>query len=399
MRSMHSRQGMLLVALALLLAAAAAAVRFEAVGEKAGGDLQVICAADDVLAAGGNPYDRSQIEQAGGPVAMPLTYPPLLVRTVAHSCGRGLAVSSALALLTLLIVAWRGRVASLPIAAAAIGSGFAALPWLLITANIAALEGVAGALAVTTLLSGVPVLFGAAMGVIGFVKVTPLLLVLAAFIRWPKVAAIKALASSIVMFIALHAAGYLLDAESTRRYLGAVLEGFGGYVAAEIAFGSEANPSMFSFLPYVAGWVGVPREAGLAAAALVASAFGLAWLRLWRRSGGSGGERMWLALLMMAVITICHPRFKPYSPFLLTSALAFVLQRLAGRPQHAGLVLACVLPNLLLLILTIVEDRRLGLAVPLFFSLQYAQWICAAAALAMALRPAVFRQLAGAGAR
>ena len=386
-----------LIAAALILAAAAAAVRLDVMREARGSDLAVICAAQKVLEGSRNPYDGAELQRAGGAVSVPLTYAPLLVRAAAPFCGRNLLLPSALALLTLVIIVWYAPIASAAIGTAAVASGFAALPWLLLTANVAALEGVAGAIALVALMANMPVMLGVAIGAMAFVKVSPLALVLAAFVRWPARTASKAAAACALVFTALHGVGYLLDPENTVRYAAGALGGFGGHLGAEMAFGSEANPSMFSFLPHVAAWAGAPREAGLAAAGLIAGAFGLAWLRLWRAASDRDADRVWLALLAMAVMTVCHPRFKPYSAFLLTPALAFALQRLSGRTQHAGLVAACVLPNLLLLILTIAESRALALPVPAFFALQYAQWICVAAALALALTPRATRAICSAG--
>lgn len=384
----------LLVAASIAAAAAAAATRVMTHAASAGADFQVVCASGGILGAGGNPYEGRALESVTGRPAMPMTYPPLAARVISPACGRIpflWVVLGAAAAASVLITRIPGA-GAYGLALLAVVAGFGAFPWLLVTGNIAMLEGMAGAVAVAALVRGRERVFGAALAAAGFIKLMPLGLVVVAFAYWPAARAWRALGVAAAVFGALHLTSYLADPEATRQYWSAIGSGFGGYAQAELRFGSEANPSHFSFLPILSEHIGAGRAAGLAAAALITLAAGAVWIYAWRLRAAPRA-RFWLTALALVGLVAAYPRFKPYSLFLLTPILALALTEARNRARDALIVLTCLLPNLALFALTMLE-RLPAAPVPLVFLLQYAQWLCVALAVAVALGMAVKKETA-----
>jgi hypothetical protein len=220
----------------------------------------------------------------------------------------------------------------------------------------------------------------------------PAAYLIAAFVRWPVRTALAAVAAAAALFGALELATYGVAPSALGQYWHAVRSGWNGFVGEELRFGSENNPSMFSFLPIATAYVGLGTRAGYALAAALALVFVAGWIRAWRTHAGTEAARVWLALLAMAVIAVIYPRFKPYSMVFLLPAMAMVLARLDEKQLRAALIVACLLPNAALIAMTWLATVP-PLPTPVVFALQYAQWMLVAAAVALALRPSVLRRL------
>ena len=383
---------------AVLAAAAIAAAAAATVGRAAwqpvfAHDFEMVCTAAALMARGGNPYDAADLQAAGGAASTPLTFPPLVIRLVKPACGRVPVLGIALAVAGAIIaVTWSLAGTNLLAIASGVTAGFAAYPWVLVTGNVAMFEGLAGAGAFWALVAGRPAVFGVFIGLAAFMKsLMPLMFLVAAVVAWRRNAA-KAVAAAVLTTMGLHAVDLAIGASSSLDYWHAYRYDYARWALADLRFASEYNPSIFAFLPIATDHVGLGRSAGLWMAAGVAAMFGVLWLRLWRLAGDSRSERTWLAILAIAVIVVCHPRFKPYSVFVLTPALALGLSRLRGGMQAGAVALACLAPNVLLLTLLGVQTLP-PVPVPLLFALQYAQWVCAALVLAFALRAPVYRRL------
>lgn len=382
-----------LVAGSIAAAAAAAATRVMTPATTAGADFRVVCASASVLEAGGNPYDGRTLDPVTTST-LPMTYPPLVARVVSPACGRvpSLWLVLATAAAAIVLIARIPGASSYALILLAVVAGFGAFPWLVVTGNIAMFEGMAGAVAVAALVRGRERVFGAALAAAGFIKLMPLGLVVVAFAYWRSAKAWRAVAAAMAVFGALHVTSLAIDPDAARQYWSAIGSGFGGYAEAELRFGSEANPSHFSFLPILSDHIGAGRTAGFAAAALITLAAGAVWYRAWRRHTAARA-RFWLAALALVGLVAAYPRFKPYSLFLLTPLLALALSEARGRARDALIVLACLLPNIALLALTMLATRP-PVPVPVVFLLQYAQWLCVALVVAAALWMAVKKETA-----
>jgi hypothetical protein len=381
------RWGAWAIGVAAILAALSAAFYRHAAHPNPGSDFEVICTADRLMAAGGNPYETLQLPIDASGQRTPMTYPPIVARALQPLCGTATAegvIAAGCALLLIVIGLCMPR-RSWAIAAITTFTGFGVFPWLLVTGNVVALiEAFAGVVAVLGLLASRPAGFGAAIGAAGSLKLAPLVYMAAAAPRWPSATALRAAGAAALFFVAI----LLLDAAWNRHVSGwywqAVHTGWDGHVWADLSFGSEHSPSLFSFLPIVTDHVGLGRTAGVFGAAAVVLGLAWRWLLRWREWHELEAARVWLALLALGVIVVSLPRFKPYTPAFLLASLAVVIERLQGRSRMAALAAACLAPNLALLMLTVVQNGP-PVATPVLFALQYAQWILMAAAMLLVL--------------
>jgi hypothetical protein len=379
-----TRLTLVLVAASLALAAAATFAKISTRSMTMGADFGVVCAASVVITSGSDPYDPSNLGAVWPERLIPLTYPPLLVQGLSTVCGRlpfWVLVFGAAALMIAISLRVPG-IDSVALTTTAVLSGFGAFPWLVLTGNLAMIEGVMGAVAALGLVAGHPRLFGAALGLAGFVKIAPLLLLAAAWVRWPAGQAWRAIGVGISLFTVLQVVSYLAEPVATLGYWHALTDGFGGHVARELRLGGAPSPSHFSFLPIVGAHLGAGREVGLAAAALLTVAAAAAWLRLWAISPRDERTRLSLAAGLMLLIAVGYPRFKPYTLFLLTPLLALALCNLAPRRKNVATVLTCLLPCLALLGAALAPD---SIPLPAAFVLAYAQWLLTAAVVVVLL--------------
>lgn len=396
MRASLDRATLVVIALALLAAGAVGTLRWTRYASAGPTDLAMICTSQQMLAASGNPYDPRVLEAAGFPTYQPLTLPPLLVRAYAPVCGVPPYWLAAFAGAALVILTWRGLRVPFVLSLGAVFAGFGAFPWVALGANHAMLEALAVGAAAVALAADAPLTFGAAIGVAAFLKsLVPLPMLLSA-VRWPRGAAIRAVACGLLAAGAFQLLQWVLDPAVAGHYWHAILTVYPGHAARDLQIASEDNPSPFAFLPIVARHVGLDPAAGVFAAVLVSASFMGAWVLSWRRVSSDPGARVWAAMLLIAVIVVAHPRMKQYSPFALTPLLAFGLARMPHAWRAWMVALTCVVPHASVLLLVLPP-----LPTSVIFLLQYSQWLVLALSVALALWPAGVRAVArgGTGAR
>jgi hypothetical protein len=384
----------ILGAVAIVLALTASVYRSSALAANVGRDFAVICDAGIVLDRGGDPYHLPTLAAVSGTPAVPFTYPPLTATVLRPACDTVAPVWLMLAGAATLVAltARLTGVGAMP-ATWAVLSGFAVFPWLVLTGNVMALlEGFCGLAVVWGMSRGRSAAFGTALGVAAFAKVMPAVYLLAAFVRWPFRMAAAGVAAAAVVFAGLQLVTYALGGAALTQYWTAVGTGWDGFVEAELRFGSENNPSMFSFLPIATKYLGLGAIAGYGAALAVAMALAAGWFRVWRFAPSTEAARVWLAVLALGVLVVTYPRFKPYTLCFLLPATAMVFARLRGAHLKVALIVVGILPNAALIAVTWLGTAP-PMPAPIVFGLQYAQWMLAAAAVGLALTPGVARAL------
>ena len=383
---MKSRADAWLAAAAIAAALTAFAARAQSVSAAGGNDFELICASAEVLDRGGNPFDPEATEAAGAPAGRLLTHPPLVPRVLEPVCAAPALLPTVLAALALIFISWRLLGASLLMATIAVVSGFAAFPWILISGNPAMFEAIAVGLACQALLRDRAAAFGLALAPAVYVKsFVPLPFALAACVRWnPRRAAVAVITLAAALTL-LFGADWLVDRDTAMHYWDAVLNRFGPWGMAELRGAGEYSPSPFAFMPIATGYLGAGRGAGIVIALAISAALVLGWFRSARVSPRSAADRTRLAFLAIAVLVVVHPRFKPYSPFVLTPVLGLALTNMTGRARAAAVALACIAPNVFFLALTLSASGP-RMPAPIVFGLQYAQWVLTAMVVALALR-------------
>ena len=370
----------LFVLVALLVAGAVGLLRWTRYASLGVTDLKMICTSRELMLASANPYDSQVLQAAGIPAHQPLTLPPLLVHAYAPACGVPPYWIAAVAGAALVIVIRRGLDVPLVLAACAVFAGFGAFPWVALGANHAMLEALFVGSAAVALYSGAPLMFALAIGAAAYIKsLGPLPLLLSA-VRWQGRTAAGAIVCGLLTVATLFALQRLVDSGTASAYWHAVLTVYPAHAARDLRFASEDNPSPYAFLPIVARHIGLTSDAGVAAAGLVSAAFLAAWVLAWRRQMHDPHARVWLAMLLMAVIVVAHPRVKQYSPFALTPLLAFALARLPHARRPGLIALTCVIPHAPVLLIVLPR-----MPVPVVFLLQYSLWLVLALAVVWAL--------------
>jgi hypothetical protein len=335
-----------LAVLAIVLALASLAVKAQRRPHR-GGDLSLICGSARALSDRGNPYDRATLDRYSQVPAIPITYPPLAIRALSPACGvvPYAVIWTVLALAALVILREIVPTPTLTLTAA-VFAGFGVFEWTMLTGNPSIVELPVMAMAFWALARSRPWIFGAAVGVLAFLKLAPVAYLASAVARFRLAGVVAASAVTILVAGALHGASAWSAPHVAGPYWRAVLTGFDGFIDAERLEGGERHPALISLAHDLGALLpGGPVVVGvvLAGTALAAVwALVLAWRR---RASGDGLDTAAVILLLVAIAT---PRLKPYAFAALVPALVVLLPRLDRGRRLVALAATCVAPTLAL---------------------------------------------------